>query len=98
MASNKFQEKASADKLAEAIVQKAGVAFAEKGSHGLGGNQTVANLPTTDAIAEKVMKEGARRLAHEGSEMASDAQVTRAVQEITHCCLLLASPGSFMHK
>ena len=85
MASNVFQEKASAEKVAEAIVQKAGVAFAEKGSHGLGGNQTVANLPTTDAIADKVMKEGARRLAHEGSEMASEAQVNMAVQEMTQC-------------
>lgn len=93
-----LEEKASAEKVAEAIVQKAGVAFAEKGSHGLGGNQTVANLPTTDAIAEKVMKEGARRLAHEGSEMASKAQVTRAVQERTQCCHFLASPGTFMYS
>jgi len=60
--------------VADGIVQKASVALAEKGKHGLGSNSTVQGLPTTEAITDKILKEGARKLAHDKSEFASEAQ------------------------
>ena len=75
MTSKMFDEKHGAQETADAIVQKASVALAEKGKHGLGSNSTVQGLPTTEAITDKIMKEGARKLAHDGSEMAAEAQV-----------------------
>lgn len=75
MTSKMFNESASAQEVADGIVQKASVALAEKGKHGLGSNSTVQGLPTTEAITDKILKEGARKLAHDKSEFASEAQV-----------------------
>lgn len=73
---NTFVEKPDPDKVADEVIHKAKVSLAEKGKIGLGqSSHSALDLPTTDAISDKVLKEGVRKLAHEGSDLASDAQV-----------------------
>jgi len=81
---NTFVEKPDPENVADEVIHKAKVSLAEKGKIGLGqSSHSALDLPTTDAISDKVLKEGVRKLAHEESELASDAQV---ILSASPCC------------